>query len=191
MNPDLEKLIELSYSFRAVDRDIYYPGQEKAENDAEHAYQLTLLAWHVMELDGLKLDQAKVFKLCLAHDLVEVHSGDVPLWGKAGHDEKAERELAALNTLKESFGKTPELAEAIAEYKARETDEAKFVYGLDKLIPFLNQLKTEGRIWKAHDVTLDQAVAKLEAQGKASEYLTKYFDEALAHLKANESTYFN
>lgn len=190
MNPDLEKILTLSYSFAAIDRDLYYPGQEKPENDAEHAYQLCLLAWHIIELDGLKLDQAKVFKLCMAHDLVEVHSGDVPLWGASGHDEKAAREHAALETLRTQFAKTPELADAIAEYKDRQTDEAKFVYGLDKLAPFLNQLRTEGKVWKAHGVTLARAVGKLEVHARASEHLKKYFDEALSYLKENEQRYF-
>lgn len=197
MNPDLEKILSLSYSYANIERDMYYPERPRPENDAEHSFQLALLAWHIIELDKLKLDSLKIFKLCLAHDLVEIYSGDVPLWGNTGHTEKAEREAKSLEKLKDIFSPplnenpVPDLTDAIAEYKERKTDEAKFVYGLDKLLPFLNQLHIEGKVWKMHSITLNQALAKLKVHAQASEHLTKYFKEAIGYMKENEGKYFS
>ena len=191
MNTRLQSILELSYSFSAIDRDIYYPGRNKPENDVEHSYQLAFMAWHIIETDKLLLDQAKVFKLCLAHDLVEIYAGDVPLWGKEGHDEKDTREKEALQVLKSKFSDRKEMTDAIVEYKERKTEEAKFVYGLDKLLPFLTQLNTEGRIWKAHDISLERALGKLEVHVQASAYLEKYFLESMEFMKGNKERFFN
>ncbi len=170
---------------RSNSRDLTYPHRERVENDAEHSYQLCLLAWAIIEMDKLPLDSSKVFKLCIAHDLVEVYSGDVPLWGKTGHTEKAEREARALLTIKEKFNETHEIASVISEYKERATEEAKFVYGLDKLLPFLNQLQTNGLIWKSHKVTKEQVLEKTYIFAEVSGHLKKYLAEAIEYFKEN------
>jgi putative hydrolase of HD superfamily len=190
MKDDLNKIISLSYKFAGIDRDMFYPNSDKPENDAEHTFQLALVAWQIIEKDNLPLNKEKVFKICLAHDLVEVHSGDVPLWAKTGHDEKIEKERLAVEKLKEEFSENKELIEAILEYKAKESEEGKFVNALDKLLPFINQLNTEGRVWKNHNVTLEQVMEKLEKHSKISAHLNKYFDERLDFLKENKDKYF-
>ena len=191
MNLRLQSIMEMTYSFASIDRDMYYPHREKSENDAEHVFQLALIAWHIIEVDKLKLDTSKVFKLCLAHDLVEIYSGDVPLWGKSGHDEKKSRELAALETLKEKLPDVPDITDVIFEYKERQTEEAKFVYAVDKLTPLLNQLNIEGKVWKNHNVTLEMVIEVISKYDKVSPYLTKYFDEAMLYLKENKERYFS
>jgi putative hydrolase of HD superfamily len=190
MKDDLNKIISLSYKFTAIDRDMFYPNSDRPENDAEHTFQLALVAWHIIEKDNLPLNKEKVFKICLAHDLVEVYSGDVPLWGKEGHDEKIEKEKLAIEKLKEEFSENKELIEAILEYKEKEIEEGKFVNALDKLLPFMNQLNTEGKVWKNHNVTLEQVMEKLEKHSKISTHLTKYFDEGFVFLNENRDKYF-
>ena len=189
MNSTLKKILDFSYSYAAIDRDLMYPNRERPENDAEHSYQLCLVAWTIIQTDKLALDTSKVFKLCLAHDLVEVYSGDVPLWGKTGHTEKEEKEAEALVSIRNDFNEVQEIADVIAEYKERKTEEAKFVYGLDKLLPFLNQLQTGGKIWKNHKVTLDQVIEKSNKYAEVSEPLKIYFMEAIKHLKEHSDTH--
>ncbi len=189
---DLSFIFDLTYKYRAIDRDMYYPGSERVENDAEHTFQLALVAWHIVETKKLPLNQEKIFKLCLAHDLVEVHSGDVPLWGSsaAQHAEKAEREQQALGKLKEQFAPNTEIAGAIEEYKARETDEAKFVYALDKLIPYTNQVFIDGKVWKNHGVTLQQVVDIHVRHALVSPHLSQYFYDIIELLKKDPERYF-
>jgi putative hydrolase of HD superfamily len=181
----------MSYSYAGIERDIIYPNRERKENDAEHSYQLALLAWHIIETDRLDLDIAKVFKLCIAHDLVEIYSGDVPLWGPSGHAEKDEKERKAIDTIKSNPIMIRSIPSAIEEYKARETREAKFAAGLDKLLPLLNQLATGGVVWKYRKVSLPRALEVLEKQAQISSYLLEYFTEAIEELKANSAKYFD
>ncbi|HEY0908431.1 MAG TPA: HD domain-containing protein [Candidatus Paceibacterota bacterium] len=190
MKSSLTNILKLTYSFSEINRDMYYPDRERPENDAEHAFQLSTLAWHIIEKDKLDLDVARVLKLCLAHDLVEIYAGDVPLWAKDGHDEKEAREKLALNRLTEELSSTSDMTDAIREYKKRETKEAIFVYGLDKLLPFLNQLHIGGKVWKSNNVSMARALEVLERQSKISNHLSKYFVEAIDYMKRHESELF-
>ena len=192
MPPDLQLIIILTHKYRAIDRDMYYPGSGRVENDAEHSFQLALVAWHIIETKKLPLDQAKVFKLCLAHDLVEIYSGDVPLWGstQAMHTEKAQREHQALLKLKDQFAPNTEIAGAIEEYKARTTDEAKFVYALDKLLPYTNQVFIEGKVWKHHGIQLQQVIDIHLKHALVSPHLSQYFYDIIELLKKDPDRYF-
>lgn len=193
MPPDLQLIIDLTHKYRAIDRDMYYPGSERVENDAEHTFQLALVAWHIIETKKLPLDQAQVFKLCLAHDLVEIYSGDVPLWGSTQtmHMEKAEREHQALLKLKDQFAPNAEIAGAIEEYKARATDEAKFVYALDKLLPYTNQVFIEGKVWKNHSIQLQQVIDIHLKHALVSPHLSQYFYNIIELLKKDPEKYFS
>ncbi len=62
------------------------------------------------------------------------------------------------------------------------------MYGLDKIIPFLNQLQTNGIIWKSHKVTKEQVLEKTHIYTESSEYLKKYFTEAIEYFKENSNT---
>lgn len=191
MKDNLNKIIELTYSHSDIERDIYYPNRERKENDSEHSYQMTVLAWNIIEKDNLDLNLEEVMKICLAHDLVEVYSGDVPLWGKDGHNTKEQKELEALETIEKEFSGTPSLADSIRDYKELKTKEAKFVKAIDKLVPFINQLNTAGKIWKENNVSFDVALEYLNKVKDISEYLSPYFEERIKFLEENKAEYFN
>lgn len=169
---------------------MYYPDPLRKENDAEHAFQLALIAWYIVDSNKIPLDQNKIFKLCLAHDLVEVYAGDTPLWGTTGHDDKVAREKEALKIISEKFNEVPDMAKVISEYKERITDEAKFVYALDKLLPFTNQIFTNGRVWKERNAPLEKVLEFHQRQREISPHLTKYFDELLKVIEENKGEYF-
>lgn len=184
-------MIEMSYDFSQIERDMYFPGRERPENDAEHTFQLVLACWHIINADKLPLNKEKVFKIAIAHDLVELYAGDVPLWGKDGHNTKDAKEKTALQIIKKVLPTDTDMTDAIAEYKESRSDEALFVRGVDKLLPFMNQLHIEGRVWKDHNLGIETVLKKLDEQMKISPYLEKYFQEGITHMKENEKKYFN
>lgn len=192
MPPDLQFIIDLTHKYRGIDRDMYYPNSDRVENDAEHTFQIALVAWHIIETKKLSLDQTKVFKLCLAHDLVEIYSGDVPLWGSSQtmYNEKTEREHQALLKLKDKFAPNTEITNAIEEYKVRTTEEAKFVYALDKLIPYTNQIFIEGKVWKNHGIQLQQVIDIHLKHALVSPHLSQYFYDIIELLKKDTEKYF-
>ena len=48
----------------------------RRENDAEHSWNLAMLAMLFEEYSTEKVDLEKVLKIALVHDLIEVYAGD-------------------------------------------------------------------------------------------------------------------
>lgn len=150
------QFMQLLISFQHIERVAYVQGFHRAENDAEHSYQLAMLARFVVADNKLPLDIHKVILYALAHDLVEVHAGDTFAFTKdeALRANKKERELAALEQIKKDFPQFTSLTDAIQSYEDKADPESNFVYALDKIIPDFNPLLGGGNYIKL-DVTLD------------------------------------
>src|ERR1700730_3263097 len=131
------KMHRLTNAFRGVRRTTKVVGESRYENDSEHAYQLAMLAWYIIDSDRLPLDKLRVFEYCLAHDLPEVYAGDVDPWSSTENQKrlKVQREAEAEHQLAEEFGEFKELAACFERYHARIDEESRFVYALDKIQP--------------------------------------------------------
>lgn len=104
------------------------------ESIAEHSWRMSLMAM-CLSFYEKNLDVGKMLKMCIIHDLGEAHEGDIPANQNEERTCKLIREEHCLNKLLE---KLPALVkeEVIAlwnEYNEGQTDEAKFVRGIDKL----------------------------------------------------------
>jgi putative hydrolase of HD superfamily len=155
--PDLRRLIDfqqLLLDFRAIDRKLHIPpGLEKYENDTEHSYALAMTAWF-LAAHFPHLDRDLVIRMALAHDLIEVHAGDTYSYSdKQVLEQKTAREEAALAQLQNEWPDFPELLDTIRSYETRDTEEAKFVYALDKLTPALVDYMNEGHGWHDNGIT--------------------------------------
>jgi putative hydrolase of HD superfamily len=128
---------------------------ERRENDAEHSWHLALYAVTLAPPD---LDLARVLKMVLVHDLVEIDAGDTFLYDDAHAATQVDREKRAADRI---FGLLPEpqkteLRGAWEEFEARTSKEARFARALDRAQPILQNLYTQGASWRAHGVTLDE-----------------------------------
>ena len=95
----LEQLIDFinfTHEFREVVRIARSPNNKRFENDAEHSYQLAMVAWFLIEQDKLKLKKELCFMYALAHDLVEIYAGDTYIFDKDNALSKQKREKEAL-----------------------------------------------------------------------------------------------
>ncbi len=188
-------LLESSLNFtkfmvalQKVERAIYIPGEDRKENDAEHSYQLAMLAWYLIQKQGLQLDMEKVFAFALVHDLVEVYAGDTHAHGdQARIDSKEAREREAAEKIAEQFPDFPEMSQTIAEYEANTTPEAQFVYVLDKIIPMLNIMLDGGRLWREQNITIPKIEIMKRAKVSISPELAPLFDEIMDFLASNPS----
>ncbi len=166
--------------------------EKRDENDAEDSFQLAIVAWYIISTHDLKLDINKILKYALVHDLVEVYAGDTPIHQatKEMHDNKHAREVAALKRIKKEFPEFPEMVTLIKEYEERKTEETKFVYVLDKLLPDLVMYLDDGHAWKYRGVTLEMVLDKKVKKIAPNPLLKKYFDELIDLMKKDEKKYF-
>lgn len=110
----------------------------RRENTAEHSWHLTLMASVFAEYAPPSVDMARVHRLLVVHDLIEIYAGDHWELGSDAADVAA-KETQAADRL---FAKLPEdqaapLRALSDEFTARQTPEAKFAKALDALHPML------------------------------------------------------
>jgi 5'-deoxynucleotidase YfbR-like HD superfamily hydrolase len=82
---DIQKLInDIAVPFYLIDRDMDIQisnTKYRKETDAEHAWSIALVACSIAPLIDNKLDFGKIAQLAVVHDLVEIHAGDISIWG--------------------------------------------------------------------------------------------------------------
>ena len=174
LRQQLQFILEID-RLKSVLRRSYLIDVERNENSAEHSWHLALAAMVLAEHANEKIDVAKVIRLVLIHDLVEIDAGDTFVYDDAANAGKAAREQAAANRL---FGLLPdEQARSFMalwrEFEDRESPEAKFGFALDRLMPILHNVFTDGRSWKEHGIRQEQALTKNRAINDGSAALWK------------------
>ncbi|MBI4155952.1 MAG: HD domain-containing protein [Candidatus Zambryskibacteria bacterium] len=192
---NLQRILEftkLLHKFRSVNRTVSISGTDREENDVEHSYMLAMLADYVVSIENLKLDRHKVMLYCLTHDLVEAYAGDTYFYS---HDSdhvnsKHKREFDALNQMQREFPEHENLWKIIENYEAREDEESRFVYALDKVQPVIHIYLDGGKSWKKYNVKLEHLTEKKNDKIKISPVIEKYWNELLEILERNQSTLF-
>lgn len=142
-------------------RQTWLLDSSRQENDAEHSWHIAVMALLLAEHADQPVDIARVVKMLLIHDVVEIDAGDTFIYDEAGHQDKEEREQRAADRL---FGLLPpdqaaELRGLWDEFEARETPEARYAAAIDRLQPLMHNCLTEGKAWRAHGVTADKVLA--------------------------------
>jgi putative hydrolases of HD superfamily len=138
--------------------------RSRRENSAEHSWHLALMALVLAEHAPPGTDLGKVMAMLVLHDLVEIDAGD--LFQYAAQPQQARQAAAERAAADRLFPilPPPQAASLRAlwdEFEERATAEAKFARALDRLQPMLINMVTEGGTWAAHDVTADQALARV------------------------------
>lgn len=179
--------VKLTNKFRAVERLIYVTNRVNNENDAEHSYQLAMVAWYLLSKENYGLDQGLVIQYALVHDFVEVYAGDT--WFFRTEEEsnnKKEREEKAAIRLKKEIPEFLDFHKLISEYKKGVDRESRFVYALDKLIPILNVYLDGGKLWQDQKITFERLIEAKTSKIILSPELEPYFEELIAILKENK-----
>lgn len=153
----------------------------RRENDAEHSFSLAIAAAVLAEYSNEPVDIAKVMKIVLVHDAVEIYAGDTYCYDDEGAKTKEAREKAAAEKI---FGTLPE--EQAAEYRAlwdeferNDTPEARFSNAMDRIQPLLLNYSREGYSWKEHGVNSSQVRKRFDKVKDGSAELGQMVDDLL------------
>ncbi|HEY8536001.1 MAG TPA: HD domain-containing protein [Vicinamibacterales bacterium] len=147
---------------KSVVRQTLNADARRQENSAEHSWAVCLFAMTLAEHSNVPIDVARVIRMLLVHDVVEIDAGDTFAYDTAGLADQHEREARAADRL---FGLLPpdQAAEFRAlweEFEAQETPEARFAMTVDRLQPMLLNCLTEGAAWRRHGVTHAQVLQR-------------------------------
>jgi len=106
----------------------------QCESVADHVFGLSMLALFVTDLYFPSLDQLKVIKMCLIHELGEIIVGDLPS-PKSDMEREGKRkaEHMAISMLLDDCPNGDEYLRFWEEFEEGKSPEAKLVRQLDKL----------------------------------------------------------
>lgn len=174
----LAQLQQMVADFASVVRVPQLADKGRAENDVEHSYGLALTAWFLSTHIAPELDQSKILKYALAHDLVELHAGDTFVFGdQAALDSKSDREDDAINKLAVDWTDFPDIATFARDYKNKSDEEAKFVYAVDKLLPVLMiNLGEKDAFWNRHKISYNDQAEEKRDKVRTSKYVSPYYE---------------
>jgi len=137
------------------------------ENSGEHSWHIALYALILADQAGAGVSIARVLKMLLLHDIVEIDVGDVPIHSQGGTAHSSAKiqaaEAAAADRI---FGLLPKaLADDLhatwTEFEANHTPSAKFAKSLDRVQPVMQNIQCGGGSWKDYNVTFAQLEARV------------------------------
>jgi putative hydrolase of HD superfamily len=159
MNIDsfVEFLTELE-KLKLVHRRAYLSDLSRHENSAEHSWHLAMALLTVARELQLDIDLLKALKMSLVHDICEIDAGDISIFDP-NRAEKIGQEQACVVRLSQydvQFG--PELAALWQEYEEQTTLESRWVKVLDRFMPFIINLSTQGQAWRDQNIARSQVL---------------------------------
>ena len=165
-----------------VERNHHVARTERHENDAEHTLSVAYLCWFIHDELGLELDMEKVLKYAMAHDIVEVYSGDVNSFAsEEAREQKRRDEAEAQARLGDEFKGFVGFTRIMDSYQDKEDgdEEALFVWTVDKVQALImDDLDS----WSAHiriGITYEAFCSKYKAFIEQCSHHCKEMVEAL------------
>ncbi|MEZ5231753.1 MAG: HD domain-containing protein [Acidimicrobiales bacterium] len=157
LQQQIDFLLEID-KLKGIVRRSYVMGGARRENTAEHSWHLVMMALVLTEHADQPVDALAVLQMLAVHDLVEIDAGDTYVFDTDGGSSKAEREQVAADRI---FALLPAdqgaaLRARWEEFEAGDSAEARFARALDRLMPLLHNVHTEGRSWQEHGIRPEQ-----------------------------------
>lgn len=162
-------------------------GHGRRENDAEHAWHMTVMAYLLREYANERIDLARTMIMTLTHDLVEIYAGDTYAYDVQGRETAHAREQEAADRL---FSLLPDdqardLRDLWEEFERNDTPEARFAHAMDNVQPMMLNDANGGIDWRARELPRSAPASRNEMTRLGSTRLAEYFDDVLdAHVAA-------
>jgi len=158
------KLTEITQYFteldtlKLVERRTYIDGGRRLENSAEHSWHLAMACWSLSRSLNLDLSEEKLLKLALVHDLGEIDAGDTFLYSKnRSTANTAERQC--VKRLEQHVGNAiADLSELWEEQETGKSLETRLLKTVDRLLPFLHNLASQGKTWQELGIKKSQVL---------------------------------
>jgi putative hydrolase of HD superfamily len=149
LEQQLNFIIEID-KLKSVLRQTPLIDRSRRENDAEHSWELAVMAVVLAEHAGSPIDLPRVVTMLLIHDIVEIDAGDTFLYDDEAASTKAAREQRAADRLFDLLpgDQAAQLRALWDEFEKLDTPEARFAKALDRLQPLLHNYYARGGTWR-------------------------------------------
>ena len=155
-------IVEIDRLKRVLRRTLVTDASRR-ENSAEHSWHLAIMAGVLAEYAPEGVDLARVVRMVLVHDLVEIDEGDTFAYDVDALVGKPDREKLCADRV---FALLPpeqgaEIRALWDEFEDGATPDARYANALDRLQPLLQNLETEGGTWRLYGVRSDQVRVRM------------------------------
>ncbi|NYR10426.1 HD domain-containing protein [Psychrobacter sp. BI730] len=148
-------LLELD-ALKRVNRRSYVTQTSRKENSAEHSWHLAMACWSIAELFALDVNHEKLLKMALVHDLGEIDAGDTFLYADTRTDAHVEERAGIARLQRERGNGISDLSKVWEAQETGSSKESQLLRVVDRLLPFLLNLNTNGKTWIELGVTRSQ-----------------------------------
>lgn len=160
----LEFLVDIE-RLKLVHRRAYLSDLSRNETSAEHSWHLAVGLLTVAREANLAIDVSKALRMSLVHDICEIDAGDISVYDPR-RAEKSIAENACIERIAtHDVAFAAELKELWVEYEAQETVESRWVKVLDRFLPFITNLITNGQTWREQNISRSQVLKINEPVG--------------------------
>ena len=193
MEERLKKQLDFSLEIdkeKNIFRQTHLSGHGRAENDAEHAWHMAVMAYLLREYANETVDISRVILMCLIHDIVEIDAGDTYAYDEKAKETQKAREEAAKERL---FSLLPEdqkaeLVSLFDEFEAYETPESKYAHTIDNLQPLILNNSNGGSDWKEHGVSASTIYKRQRLTSLGSEALFEQVTDPIIQTHIRKGT---
>lgn len=157
MEFEYKAILELD-RLKTVMRNSYISDGTRSENSAEHSWHLAVALMSLADFLPEEFDLDHALRIALIHDICEIGAGDVPAYDcKRGSENVSEAEyIKIFKSRYGDFGK--EVADLWYEYEAQQSIESRWVKLTDRILPFILNLATDGRVWQERGISRSQVL---------------------------------
>ena len=143
---------------KSVNRRTYINGGERLENSAEHSWHLAMACWTFAEFLEDDYDKEKLLKLALIHDLGEMEAGDTFLYSKDRNTAHIQERQCVAKLGSHPGNPIDDMLELWEEQETGDSKETRLLKVIDRLLPFLHNISSEGRAWQDNIIHKDQVL---------------------------------
>ena len=141
---------------KSVQRRSYINGGERHENSAEHSWHLAMACWNFARLMPGEFDENKLIKMALVHDIGEIGAGDTLVYSPERHNAHIKEREFVHSIAAHEGNAISDLAEVWEEQETGNSKEVRLLKVLDRLLPVLLNLNSQGRAWRENNVKRHQ-----------------------------------
>lgn len=130
---------------------------KRQESVAEHSWMLAMIAIAIFDSIDIQVDQLKVLKMVIVHDLAEAITGDIPTFEVSKRQSiKYDNEVAALNIITNGLPEATaiEIKKLWQEMEDKLTTEAMLAQCLDKIEVLIQHIISDIDTWDDGDYGL-------------------------------------
>ncbi|MCG3882304.1 HD domain-containing protein [Psychrobacter sp. Ps3] len=131
----------------------------RVENSAEHSWHLAMACWSIAEAFELEVNHEQLLKMALIHDLGEIDAGDTFLYANTRQDAHIEERDGIARLQSERGNGIADLSKIWEEQETGDSAETQLLKVVDRLLPFLLNIQTRGKTWRALGIRRSQVAA--------------------------------